>query len=195
MNLANKITIARILLIPIFILLFPIYPNWIIYKSVFLQHIDSYGVYYATGVFIFASATDKLDGHIARKYNQITNLGKLLDPLADKLLITAALILMVSQQLIYAWIAFAIIAREIIITGIRIVAASQKIALQADQYGKIKMVFQVVAITAVLLNNRPFSFITDIPVDQILMYIALILTMYSGFNYIKNNYRMLKLDS
>jgi CDP-diacylglycerol--glycerol-3-phosphate 3-phosphatidyltransferase len=195
MNLANKITIARILLIPIFILLFPIYPDWLTYKSIFIQHINSYGIYYASAVFIFASATDKLDGHIARKYNQITNLGKLLDPLADKLLISAALILMVSQQLIYSWIAIAIIAREIIITGIRLVAASQKIALQADQYGKIKMVFQVVGISAVLLNNHPFSFITEIHVDQILMYIALILTIYSGYNYIKNNYRMLNLDA
>lgn len=194
MNVANKITVARILLIPIFILLFPIYPDWLVEKSVILQHVDSFGIYYATGLFVLASATDKLDGHIARKYNQITNMGKLLDPLADKLLITAALILMVSEQMIYSWIAFAIIAREIIITGIRIIASTQKIALQADQFGKIKMVFQVVAITAVMLNNRPFSLITNIPVDLILMYIALILTIFSGYNYIKNNYRMLKLD-
>lgn len=195
MNLANKITIARILLIPIFILLFPIYPDGLVNKSVILQHLDVYGIYYAAAVFILASATDKLDGYIARKFNQITNLGKLLDPLADKLLISAALILMVSQQLIYSWVAFAIIAREIIITGIRIVASSQKIALQADRFGKIKMVFQVAAISAVLLNNRPFSFITEIPVGQILMYIALVLTIYSGYNYIKKNYRTLKLDS
>lgn len=194
MNVANKITVARILLIPIFILLFPIYPDWLVKKSVILQHVDSFGIYYATGLFVLASATDKLDGHIARKYNQITNMGKLLDPLADKLLITAALILMVSEQMIYSWIAFAIIAREIIITGIRIIASTQKIALQADQFGKIKMVFQVVAITAVMLDNRPFSLITNIPVDLILTYIALILTIFSGYNYIKNNYRMLKLD-
>jgi len=193
MNLANKITFARILLIPVFIMLFPIYPEWLINKSAVIQHLDAYGIYYACAVFLLASASDKLDGHIARKYNQITNLGKLLDPLADKLLISAALILMVSQQYIYAWIAFAIIAREFIITGIRMVAASQKIALQADQYGKLKMVFQVVAIAAVMLNNRPFSFFTEIPVDQILLYLALILTLYSGYNYIKNNYRTLKL--
>jgi CDP-diacylglycerol--glycerol-3-phosphate 3-phosphatidyltransferase len=192
MNLANKITFARIFLIPIFILLFPIYPEWLINKSAIIHHVDIYGIYYASTIFILASVTDKLDGYIARKYNQITNLGKLLDPLADKLLIAAALILMVSEQLINTWIAFAIIAREIIITGIRIVASSQKIALQADQYGKIKMVFQVIAISAVLLNNRPFSYFTEIRIDQIFMYIALILTIYSGYNYIKNNYRMLR---
>lgn len=192
MNLANKITIARILLIPVFILFFPIYPEWLISKSEFFLHINTYGIYYAAALFILASATDKLDGHIARKYNQITNLGKLLDPLADKLLISAALILMVGEQMIYSWIAVVIIGREIIITGIRIVASSQKIALQADQFGKIKMVFQVVAISAVLLNHRPLSFLTAIPVDQILMYVALALTILSGANYIKNNYRLLQ---
>ncbi|NUU64159.1 CDP-diacylglycerol--glycerol-3-phosphate 3-phosphatidyltransferase [Paenibacillus agri] len=195
MNLANKITIARILLIPIFILLFPIYPEWLVKNNAIIHHIDLFGIYYAAAVFLLASVTDKLDGYIARKYSQITNLGKLLDPLADKLLISTALILMVSQQLIYTWVAFAIIAREIIITGIRIVAASQKIALQADRFGKIKMVFQVIAISAVLLNNLPFRYITEIRIDQVLMYAALILTIYSGYNYIKNNYRMLKLES
>lgn len=195
MNLANKITIARIVLIPIFILLFPIYPEWLINKNSFIHYVDIYGIYYATAIFILASVTDKLDGYVARKYNQITNLGKLLDPLADKLLISAALILMVSEQLIYTWIAFAIIAREIIVTGIRIVASSQKIALQADQYGKIKMVFQVIAIVAVLLNNRPFSYFTEIRIDQVFIYFALLLTIFSGFNYIKNNYQMLKTES
>lgn len=195
MNLANKITIARIVLIPIFISLFPIYPEWLINKNAFIHYVDIYGIYYATAIFILASVTDKLDGYVARKYNQITNLGKLLDPLADKLLITAALILMVSEQLIYTWIAFAIIAREIIVTGIRIVASSQRIALQADQYGKIKMVFQVIAIVAVLLNNRPFSYFTEIRIDQVFMYFALLLTIFSGFNYIKKNYHMLKPES
>lgn len=147
MNLANRITIARILLIPIFIVLFTKYPDW-----------------------------------------------KLLDPLADKLLISAALILLVSQQMLYAWVALVIVAREVIITGIRLVAASQKIVLQADQYGKIKMVSQVVAITAVMFANHPFTFFANIPFDQILIYIALIITVYSGFNYIKNNYRSLKLE-
>ncbi|MNO55291.1 CDP-diacylglycerol--glycerol-3-phosphate 3-phosphatidyltransferase [compost metagenome] len=182
MNLANKVTIARILLIPIFILLFSKYPDW------------PGGIYYAAIVFILASITDKLDGYIARKYNQITNLGKLLDPLADKLLISAALILLVSQHRLYAWVALIIVAREVIITGIRLVAVSQKIVLQADRYGKIKMVSQVVAITVVMLDNLPFTFVTNVPIDQILIYFALIITVYSGFNYIKNNYRFLKLE-
>ncbi|WP_028560174.1 CDP-diacylglycerol--glycerol-3-phosphate 3-phosphatidyltransferase [Paenibacillus pinihumi] len=194
MNLANKITLGRIALIPVFMMLFPVYPQWLAEKSALIHHLNMYGLYYAAGVFLLASATDKLDGYIARKYNQTTNLGKLLDPLADKLLISAALIYMVSQHMLYAWIAIVIIGREFIITGIRIVAASRKIALQADQYGKVKMVFQVIAILAVLLNNNPFSYFTSIRIDQILLYIAVILTVYSGYNYIRNNYQMLKLD-
>lgn len=183
MNLANKVTIARILLIPIFIVLFTKYPDW------------PEGIYYAAIVFLLASATDKLDGYIARKYNQVTNLGKLLDPLADKLLISAALILLVSQQMLYAWVALVIVAREVIITGIRLVAVSQKIVLQADRYGKVKMVSQVVAITAVMFTNHPFTLFTNIPIDQILIYISLVITIYSGFNYIRNNYRFLKLEA
>ncbi|QHT63151.1 CDP-diacylglycerol--glycerol-3-phosphate 3-phosphatidyltransferase [Paenibacillus lycopersici] len=193
MNLANKITVARILMIPVFILLFPIYPAWLADKSAILQHLNAHGFYYAGAVFLLASATDKLDGYVARKYNLVTNLGKLLDPLADKLLITAALILMVSLHLTHAWVAFAIVGREIVITGLRIVAASRRIALQADSTGKIKMVFQVAAITAVLLDNRPFSFFTSIPVDQVLLYAALALTVYSGVHYVRNNYRRLEL--
>ncbi|OPA75321.1 CDP-diacylglycerol--glycerol-3-phosphate 3-phosphatidyltransferase [Paenibacillus selenitireducens] len=195
MNLANKITIVRILFIPLFIMLFPIYPDWLIEKSTLVQHLQSYGIYYASIVFILASITDKLDGYIARKYNQITNLGKLLDPLADKLLVTSALILLVNQHFIYAWIAFVMIGREVVITYIRVVASSHKIALQADRFGKIKMVLQVVAIAAVMLKNRPFSYFTQVPIDQILMYAAVIVTLYSGYNYIKNNYRILKFDS
>lgn len=194
MNLANKITVTRILMIPVFVMLFPIYPDGLVSKLALLQHIDEYGVYYAAAVFILASVTDKLDGYIARKYNQITNLGKLLDPLADKLLISAALILMAGLHDIAAWVAIIMIGREFIITGIRMTASAQKIALQADKSGKLKMVFQVAAISAVLLNNWPLSLITAIRIDQMLMYCALVLTVYSGYLYIKNNYRILKLD-
>lgn len=146
MNLANKITIARMLLIPLFILFFAEYPLWLTENSRFFGFIHVYGTYIALGVFILASATDKLDGYIARKYNQITNLGKLLDPLADKLLISVALIMMVQSGMVATWIAVAIIAREFVITGLRMVASEQGIALSADSLGKLKMVLQVIAI-------------------------------------------------
>lgn len=126
------------------------------------------------------------------KYNQITKLGKLLDPLADKLLISVALIIMVQENLIGSWIAVIIIGREIVITALRMIATEQGIALAADRYGKIKMVLQVAAILAVLLNNVPFSLLTDVRVDMILLWLAAGATLLSGLNYILVNYRLLK---
>ncbi|UNK16884.1 CDP-diacylglycerol--glycerol-3-phosphate 3-phosphatidyltransferase [Paenibacillus sp. N3/727] len=193
MNLANKITISRILLIPFFMLFFVQYPSWLTDRLSFFQFVNQNGVYIAAVLFVVASATDKLDGYIARKYNQITNLGKLLDPLADKLLISVALVMMVQQELISTWVAVVIIGREFVITGLRMVAAAQKIALSADQYGKFKMVLQVMGITAVLLGNVPFSFFTTIPIDYVIMMLAVVMTIYSGFNYIVRNYKELKL--
>lgn len=184
MNLANKITVARIGLIPLFILLLYPFPD---------KPFDPYGMYWAAAIFIIAAATDQLDGYVARKYNQVTKLGMLLDPLADKLLICAALLLLVQMHSVPAWIAFGIIGREIVITGLRIMAAKKRIALAADRYGKIKLVVQVVAIAAVLLDNVPFRFIVDWPVDQVLMLLALMMTVVSGYNYIKNNYARLEL--
>ncbi|MBU5346387.1 CDP-diacylglycerol--glycerol-3-phosphate 3-phosphatidyltransferase [Paenibacillus lautus] len=194
MNLANKITIARILLIPLFILFFAEYPLWLTESSRFFGFIHVYGTYIALGVFILASATDKLDGYIARKYNQITNLGKLLDPLADKLLISVALIMMVQSGMVATWIAVAIIAREFVITGLRMVASEQGIALSADSLGKLKMVLQVIAIAAVLLDNYPFQLVTMIQVDEFLMLAAVALTIYSGVHYLLNNYKLIKLN-
>lgn len=194
MNLANRITIARMLLIPLFILFFAEYPLWLTENSSFFGFIHVYGTYVALGVFLLASATDKLDGYIARKYNQITNLGKLLDPLADKLLISVALIMMVQSGMVATWIAVVIIAREFVITGLRMVASEQGIALSADKLGKLKMVLQVVAIAAVLLDNYPFQFVTLIQVDEWLMLAAAGLTIYSGIHYLLNNYRLIKLN-
>ena len=144
---------------------------------------------------MLTAATDKLDGYIARKYNMITNLGKLLDPLADKLLISAALIMLVSLNRIPGWIAIIIIGREIVITAIRSIASSKGIALAADKHGKLKMVFQIIAITAMLLNNYPFALLISFPIDKALMLTAVLLTIYSGYNYIKTNYKKLQLNT
>lgn len=182
------------LLIPLFILFFAEYPLWLTENSGFFGFIHVYGIYIALGVFLLASATDKLDGYIARKYNQITNLGKLLDPLADKLLISVALIMMVQSGMVATWIAVAIIAREFVITGLRMVASEQGIALSADSLGKWKMVLQVIAIAAVLLDNYPFQLITMIQVDEFLMLAAVALTIYSGIHYLLNNFKLIKLN-
>jgi CDP-diacylglycerol---glycerol-3-phosphate 3-phosphatidyltransferase len=194
MNLANKITVIRIAMIPLFMLAFQHYPSWLEEKVGFVHYLNQYGLYWAVGLFVLASATDKLDGYIARKYNMITNLGKLLDPLADKLLVSVALIMMVQQSMIPSWIAVVIIVREIMVSGLRILAAEKGIALAADRHGKLKLVLQVVAITAVLLGNYPFAFLTEFPVDLSIMLIAVALTVYSGYKYTKNNYRQLQLE-
>lgn len=194
MNLANKITIVRISLIPLFIFTLQQYPLWLAESSSLIRHMNHYGIYWAIVIFLLASLTDKLDGYIARKYNQITNLGKLLDPLADKLLVTAALIMMVKLAMIPSWIAIVIIGRELFVSFIRIVAAAQGVALAADKHGKLKLVFQVVAIIAVLLGNYPFSVLTDFPVDRTIMIVAVAVTAYSGYIYMKNNFKKLKLS-
>jgi len=194
MNLANKITLLRIGLIPLFFLACQPYPSWLENQYTVFQYLNEYGVYWAVSIFIIASVTDKLDGYIARKYNQVTNLGKLLDPLADKLLVSAALIIMVAQSLIPAWIALIIIGREVFVSGIRIMAAAKGIVLAADKHGKLKLVLQVIGIAAVLLRNDPFTYITSFRVDYTIMLMAAILTVYSGYMYMRNNYKALKLE-
>ncbi|MBD3921659.1 CDP-diacylglycerol--glycerol-3-phosphate 3-phosphatidyltransferase [Paenibacillus sp. PR3] len=194
MNLANKITVVRIAMIPLFMLVFQRYPAWLEDRLGIFHYINQYGLYWAVGLFVLASATDKLDGYIARKYNMITNLGKLLDPLADKLLVSVALIMMVQQKMIPSWIAVVIIGREVMVSGLRILAAEKGVALAADRHGKLKLVLQVVAITAVLLNNYPFAFLIDFPIDLTIMFAAVVLTIYSGYQCVKNNYRELQLE-
>lgn len=159
MNTPNKITLLRILLIPIFVTLFYIK----------IKYID----YIAAIVFILLALTDALDGYLARKNKQVTNLGKLIDPLADKLLISAALIFLIGKG-IPNWMAFVIIAREFAVTGLRLSAQSKQITIHASNWGKIKTISQIVAIVAVLIN---------FPFNYYLMLTAVILTVISGIDY------------
>ncbi|MBS1798089.1 MAG: CDP-diacylglycerol--glycerol-3-phosphate 3-phosphatidyltransferase [Acidobacteria bacterium] len=153
MNLPNYLTLARILLVPLLvvILLTPLSENWF--------GISGYAL--AIGIFLAASLTDILDGHLARRRNQVSNLGKLLDPIADKLLVSAALIVLVEKHLAPAWTVVVILGREFIITGLRSVAAADGIVIQAQTSGKIKMWAQCVAIVALLVaganGNPPVS--------------------------------------
>jgi len=184
MNLANKITLVRICMIPLVVLFLYPYPN---------KAMEPYGEIIAAGIFLLAAATDRLDGYVARTCNQVTRLGMLLDPLADKLLISAALIVLVESHKLPSWIAAIVIAREMLITAIRIVAARKKIALAADHWGKIKLAVQVAAVTAVILNQELAFWFGGIEIDQILMYAAAVLTVYSGYHYWKNNRNRLEL--
>ncbi len=169
MNLANRLTLLRIILVPVFM--------------VFLLNKITYGEYIAAGVFIVAALTDSLDGYIARKRNQITKLGKLMDPLADKLLITAALISLVQMDKLSAWTAMVIVAREFVVTGLRSIAASEGQIIAASVWGKLKTISQVVAVVAIILNNFPFSLI-NIPFDKIAIWVAVIFTLGSMADYL-----------
>lgn len=177
MNLANKITILRILLVPIFIL-FTIVQ--------FPFHMEA-----AVAVFLLASITDKLDGYIARKYNMITDFGKFMDPLADKLLVTGAFLVLIQFGRIEAWIVFIILAREFAVTGLRTLAAAQNIVIAASSYGKIKTVVQIIAVVVLLLKNFPFRLI-NLPMDLIMTYTALIITVISGFDYFIKNKQVIE---
>ncbi|MDF2556661.1 MAG: CDP-diacylglycerol--glycerol-3-phosphate 3-phosphatidyltransferase [Bacillales bacterium] len=178
MNLPNKITVLRILLIPIFMFIMLV-PDWGTFDfwgmSLEISH------FIATLIFILASVTDWVDGYIARKNNLVTNLGKFLDPLADKLLVGTALIVLVDLHLASTWITAAIIAREFAVTGMRLVLAGEGEVVAAAMLGKIKTWVQIVAVCICLLNNVPFEAI-HLPMDQISMYVALIFTLWSGWD-------------
>ena len=180
MNLANKITLFRVFLVPIFIVVF---------------YFESPGTtYISAAIFIFAALTDSLDGYIARSRNLVTNFGKFADPLADKVLTSAALILLVGADKIPAWIVIVIIAREFTITGFRTIAASEGITIAASNWGKLKTISQILAIILLLINNFPFSFI-GFPADIIVLYISLILTIVSGVDYLIKNKDAFKIKN
>lgn len=185
MNLANKITISRILATPVF--LFFLVPGWF---GQFLG-LNQWGRYAAAVVFILAALTDLVDGNIARKYNMVSELGKFLDPIADKLLVTAALIAFVMTDNLSVWAVFIILSREFIVTGFRVIAAGQGVVIAADKWGKIKTVTQIVAIVAILIRDFPISLLTDFPIGMVIMYIAVIMTVISGINYVVRNAKIL----
>lgn len=194
MNLPNRITLARICLIPImmFFLLvnFNFYPEPIHWGSFQL----SFNHLIAAVIFLLAASTDGIDGYIARKYNMVTNLGKLLDPLADKLLVSAVLISLVELGRCDSLIAVIIISREFAVTGLRQVALLEGKVVAASKWGKIKTVVQIIAISLLLLNNFPFQFIS-IPVDDIAIWAATLITIYSGVDYFVNNKHLLQMHN
>lgn len=184
MNLANRLTLARIIVIPVFmaILLLKVPKGYTL-----LPHQEIV----AAVIFILAAATDGLDGYIARKRNQVTNLGKFMDPLADKLLVSAALIALVQLGDVAAWIAWTILAREFAVTGLRMVAAVDRVVISASKLGKIKTITQVVAISAILLQDWPLSLV-GIYIGQPLLYIALFFTVISGLDYFRKSRKLLR---
>lgn len=175
-NLPNVLTAIRILLIPVFVVLFS---NPTPDRSLA-----------AAVVFVIAAVTDLLDGYLARRRAQITRLGRLLDPIADKLLVLSGLILLVQFDRVAAIVAILIIAREVAVTGIRAVSASQGFIIEAETTGKYKMVAQVVAIVFLVLEDSGLSLSWYFhKVGTVLLYVALALTLYSGWRYIMSFWR------
>lgn len=142
-------------------------------------------------IFIIASITDWVDGYYARKYNLVTNLGKFLDPLADKLLVSAALIVLVQMQLAPSWIVIIIISREFAVTGLRLILAGTGEVVAANMLGKIKTWTQIIAIAALLLHNAPFEAI-GFPFATIALWVAMFFTVWSGFDYFQKNWEVFK---
>lgn len=176
MNLPNKITIFRVCMIPVF-LIFMLVPN------------IPYGNYIAVAVFAIACLSDALDGYLARKHNLVTNFGKFMDPLADKLLVCSALICFVELSYMPAWIVIVIIAREFIISGFRLIASDNGVVIAASYWGKFKTIAQMIA-CILLIVQLPFRF-ADV-LEQIFIWLALVLTVVSLCEYIWKNRNVLK---
>ena len=169
MNLANKLTMIRIFLVPLFLIFIGV------------ENIP-YGTFIATFIFIVASLTDQLDGYIARSRNQVTNFGKFMDPLADKLLVCSALICMIELGQLPAWMVLIIIAREFIISGFRLVASDNGVVIAASYWGKWKTTFQMISVVLLIFNFEALTLITKISV-----WISLALTVISLVDYIVKN--------
>ena len=175
MNLPNKLTIIRVCMIPFFV------------AALLFDHGNNYTMRIVANVlFIIASLTDLFDGKIARKYNMVTNFGKFMDPLADKLLVCSALICLIELGQLPAWVVIVIISREFIISGFRLVAADNGVVIAASYWGKFKTTFQMIAVILLIFDIPALRLVANITVV-----IAVALTIISLVDYVAKNYRIL----
>ncbi|WP_270375558.1 CDP-diacylglycerol--glycerol-3-phosphate 3-phosphatidyltransferase [Enterococcus thailandicus] len=189
MNLPNKLTVLRICMIPIFILVVGVPLDW----GQLTVGTTTVAVTQIVGAIIFAiaSITDWLDGKIARSQGLVTNFGKFADPLADKMLVMTAFIMLVSQDKAPAWVVAIIVCRELAVTGLRLLLVEHGEVMAAAWPGKVKTATQMVAIILLLINNIPFNLI-GLPLDQIMLYACLVFTIYSGVDYFAKNSAVFK---
>ena len=179
MNLPNKLTVLRVIAVPFFVVLMLVPFTG--------TPCEGWCKWTALGVFIAAALTDLVDGRLARKYHLITDFGKFMDPLADKFLVCSALICLVDLQRIPSWVVIVIIAREFVISGIRLIAADDNVVIAASNWGKVKTVFQMIMVGFMIGDLRIFDLLTTL-----LMWIALALTIISLIDYIAKNKELLK---
>ena len=173
MTTASKVTVARILLIPVFM----------------VMALSGYQLV-ALFLFVLAGATDWVDGYIARKYNQISNFGKFMDPLADKLLVTAALLIFVQWGRMPAWVLMVILTREFIVSGLRMMAAANGTVIAAGWSGKVKTVVTFLGIILMLTTFHDWTVVDGLTVDTVAVAAILVTTVYSGIEYLAKNYRV-----
>ena len=199
MNTPNKLTVLRILLVPIMVILsFFNIPGQVLWvpMTMFLMWI----------IFIIASITDKLDGYLARKNNQVTDFGKFLDPIADKILVIAAMLILVGMQKLPAWIPIIVVFREFLVSGYRMMAAGKKgKVVAANKWGKLKTVTQMIALILIFIDNYAYfdfargvienpGFMTLNVVQSIIMTLSVIATIFSGYEYLKDGKDILLKD-
>ena len=176
MNIANKLTVFRVVLVPFFVVFM-------------LTDFTAYNRWIAFGIFVIATITDKLDGTIAHKFNMVTTFGKFMDPIADKLLVCSALICLTASGEVPAWVTLLIIGREFAISGIRLVAADNDVAIAATWWGKSKTIAQMAMIIIILMNVPVLELL-----GQIVMYVSVVLTVVSLIDYIVKNKEVLKFE-
>lgn len=177
MNLPNKLTVLRVVLIPFFVVF------------MLVDILGAYDKWIALAIFIVASLTDLLDGKIARKYNLVTNFGKFMDPLADKMLVCSALICLTALDKLPAWITIVIICRDFVISGFRLVAADNGVVIAASYWGKYKTTFQMIMVCLLIADLAPLTLVTTI-----VTWIAVILTIVSLVDYLVKNRSVLMED-
>lgn len=170
MTIANKLTLGRIISVPLVLIVYYLPFSWAHHAAALL--------------FILSAITDLIDGKLARSRNEVTSFGKFADPIADKLLVISMLVALCGDGKIHAMVAFAVIAREVIVSGVRLVALSspKQLVVAASMLGKIKTNVQIVTIVLLLIDNLPFSYI-GIPMDQIGVWLTLLITIWSGIDY------------
>lgn len=181
MNTANKLTLLRVILVPFYMF--------------FLLNSEFASQMIALAIFVIASLTDTLDGYVARKYNQITSFGKFVDPLADKMLITAAFLVFLAQGIINVWAVMIVMAREFVVAGVRLSAVTEGKVIAASFWGKLKTVSQMIAVIAamLLLNIIVIPHETALLITNILVWISVVFTVFSGADYLIKNRSLLKL--